>query len=329
VPEIPEVQGPLREKYPPGIKEYITHTTLFLLTFITTTLAGVQWLNKNPLELTNFTSGLTYSLLLLLVLATHEFGHYFAARHHGVQTTLPFFLPFPSFLGLFPFGTLGAVIRLRSAIPSRKVLFDIGSAGPIAGFVISLAIAIYGFLDLPPKEYLYTIHPEFAQMETIPEGGLAFGNTLLYFMFSKLLVPEGTFVPSMHEMYHYPFLCVGWFGMFVTAMNLIPTGQLDGGHITYAMFGKQYHRIAQMALVILVIMGLAGFLPAMGIDFHYGWTGWLFWAILLILFVKAFKMARPVLEDETPLDDRRMMVGWLCWLIFIGSFSITPFTLQL
>jgi len=263
------------------------------------------------------------------MLSSHEFGHYFAARHHGVSSTLPFFLPFPSFFGLFPFGTLGAVIRLRSAIPSRKVLFDIGAAGPIAGFIVSLVILIVGFYTLPPKEYLYTIHPEYAQMQQLPAGGLSFGATPLYWLLSRILVPEGAFLPAMNEMYHYPFLCVGWFGLFVTAMNLIPVGQLDGGHISYALFGNRYHTIAQVALTALVVMGLTGLLPLIGIDFQYGWPGWLFWALMLIVFIRGFRMQRPLIEDETPLDPVRTFLGWVCILIFVASFSLTPFTLEI
>jgi membrane-associated protease RseP (regulator of RpoE activity) len=258
------------------------------------------------------------------MLASHEFGHYIAARIHQVQSTLPFFIPFPSFLGVFPFGTLGAVIRLRSAIPSRKVIFDIGAAGPLAGFVVSVIILAVGFITLPSKTYLYTIHPEYAQMSSIPTEGLTFGRTLLFSAMSVLFAPPGAFVPPMNEIYHYPFLCVGWFGMFVTAMNLIPVGQLDGGHISYAMFGNVYHRIAQVSLVVLVIFGSLGFLPLFGIPFEHGWTGWLFWAIMLIAFMRALKLNRPPVEDDTPLDGTRLTIGWICVLVFFVSFSITP-----
>jgi membrane-associated protease RseP (regulator of RpoE activity) len=307
-------------------KMYATHTILFLLTFLTTTLAGVQWLLQDPFELTNFSKGLTFSFLILFMLGSHEFGHYFAARYHRVQTTLPFFIPFPSFLGLVPFGTLGAVIRIRSAIPSRKILFDIGSAGPIAGFVASLAILIFGIVTLPSREYLYLIHPEYVQLSAIPEGGLRFGDMALYSLMAQMFAPPDAFIPPMNEVYHYPFLCVGWFGLFVTSMNLIPIGQLDGGHIAYAMFGGRYHAIAQAALFVLVILGLSGFLPLAGIEFAYGWTGWLFWAFILVFVMRAMKLGRPPIADETPLDPVRKALGWACAVIFILSFSIAPFT---
>jgi len=314
-----------------SLRSILIHLLLFILAFITATFAGVQWLNLDPLELTNLGFGFTYALLLTTMLAAHEFGHYFAARTHGVSVTLPFFLPFPSlsvFALLNPFGTLGAVIRLRSAIPSRKVLFDIGAAGPISGFIVSLGILIYGFTTLPSIEYLYGIHPEYARLDTIPEGGWLFGKNLILVAVSSIFSPAGAFIPPMNEIYHYPFLCVGWFGMLVTAINLIPVGQLDGGHISYAMFGKGYHRIAQIALVALALFGLAGFLPGIGIDFEYGYTGWLFWAMVLMLFNRVMKLNRPILEDETPLDPTRMMLGWICVAIFICSFSLTPFSLS-
>jgi Zn-dependent protease len=309
-----------REAYS-SIRTYLVHALLFALTFCTTTVAGVQWLNKNPFELTNFWSGATYATLILVMLASHEFGHYFAAHYHGVKATLPFFIPFPSY-----FGTMGAVIRLRSAIPSRKVMFDVGSAGPIAGFIVSIAILVFGFVTLPPKEYLYSIHPEYAQFTSVPTGGLTFGSTLLFSFLSHAFSPSGAFVPPMNEIYHYPFLCVGWFGTFVTAMNLIPVGQLDGGHITYSMFGERHHLIARVSLVMLVIAGVAGFLPLVGIESSFGWTGWLFWALILILSLRVFKLNRPPIEDDTPLDATRLTVGWLCIGIFVSSFSITPFS---
>ncbi len=311
------------------LRQYAVHASLFVLTFITTTFAGVQWLNKDPQELTNFSSGVTYAVLILAMLASHEFGHYLAARHHRIDTTLPYFIPFPSFFGLVPFGTLGAVIRLRSAIPSRKVIFDIGAAGPIAGFIVSIAILAIGFLTLPPIDYLYAIHPEYAQMATIPLAGLTFGKTIFYSAIASLVAPAGAFVPPMNEIYHYPFLCVGWFGMLVTAMNLIPIAQLDGGHISYAMFGDRYHLIGQVSLVLLVLLGSAGFLPLLGIPYEYGWTGWLFWALVLIVFMRAFKLVRPPLADDAPLDARRMLIGWVCLVILLGAFSLNPFTIEL
>ncbi|MEW6510642.1 MAG: site-2 protease family protein [Bacteroidota bacterium] len=309
-------------------KRLLIHATLFILTFLTTTLAGVQWLNRDPYEIANFDSGLTYAIPLLAILLSHEFGHYIAARYHGVSATLPYFLPFPAFLfGIAPFGTLGAVIRIQSRIESRKSLFDIGSAGPVAGFVVSLIILIVGFRTLPNLEYLYTIHPEYRSMAGIPESGLTFGGNILLTLLSKSLAPSGSFVPPMNEIYHYPFLCVGWFGMLVTAMNLIPVGQLDGGHITYAMFGSMHHRISQISLLVLVVLGTLGFLPLIGINLVIGWSGWLFWALVLALLIRSRRFERPPLDDLSPLTPGRKLVGWLCVVIFVTTFIPVPITI--
>jgi membrane-associated protease RseP (regulator of RpoE activity) len=299
----------------------------FILTFLTTTLAGVQWLNRNPLELTYFSSGLPYSLGLLFVLLSHEMGHFVAARIHKVDTTYPFFIPLPAFLGISLFGTLGAVIKIRQKVPSKKALFDIGAAGPIAGFIASLIVLIIGFLGLPEKEYLYTIHPEYANLAQLPTGGLTFGNTLGYTLAARLFAPFGAFVPPMNEVYHYPFLCVGWFGMLVTALNMIPVGQLDGGHIAFCMFGRRYHVIAQVSLVIMTLLGLSSFLPMVGIDWNNGWAGWLFWALLLALMIRFGRVHHPSTEDETPIDQTRYIIGLCCWFIFVVSFSPNPISL--
>ena len=128
----------------------------------------------------------------------------------------------------------------------------------------------------------------------------------------------------MNEIYHYPFLCVGWFGLFVTALNLIPIGQLDGGHIIYALFGKSYNRIAQASLVVLVLLGTLGFLEEFGIPIHLGWEGWLFWAVILIVFLRSAKLRRPEPSDLSALDPKRKLVGWLCVVMFILCFSLTP-----
>ena len=309
------------------MRRTLIHGGLFVLTFLTTTLAGVQWLNKDFQELTNFTLGVPYSLLLLLMLASHEFGHYFAAKFHKVDATLPYFIPFPSVYGfLVPFGTLGAVIRVRSAIPSRKATFDIGASGPIAGFVVSCAILIIGFRTLPGVDYLYSIHPEYAQMASIPATGLTFGRSLIFTAIEKIFAPHGAFIPPMNEIYHYPFLCVGWFGLFVTALNLIPIGQLDGGHISFAMFGDRHNKIGQVALLLLILTGSIGCLPLVGLDLGFGWIGWLFWAVVLAVFLRRGMLARPPIDDMTALSVNRTIVGWMCTLIFIGSLSITPFT---
>ncbi|MEO8665826.1 MAG: site-2 protease family protein, partial [Ignavibacteria bacterium] len=188
---------------------------LFILTFFTTTIAGVFWANKDPYQLENFSYGLIYSILILLVISTHEFGHYFAARIHKVPVTLPFYIPFP-FIFLNPFGTMGAVIRMKARYYSRKALLDIGAAGPIAGWITSVIILIIGFINLPSINYLYDIHPEYSSTG-IPLSGFTFGYNILFLGLEKIFTSSpNVFMPPMNEVYHYPFLCVGWFGLLIT-----------------------------------------------------------------------------------------------------------------
>src|SRR5262249_53972272 len=152
------------------------------------------------------------------------------------DVTLPFFIPVPPFT-INPFGTMGAVIRIKSPWTSKRSLFDIGIAGPLAGLIVTIIILAVGMATLPGKEYLYTVHPDYRTMAKLPSDGFTLGSSL-FFSWVRHLAPHGAFVPPMNEIYHYPFLCVGWFGLFVTALNLIPVGQLDGGHILYALVGQ-------------------------------------------------------------------------------------------
>ena len=304
----------------PRKASYFLYLGLFLITLFTTTVAGVFWLNKDGLDLSNFGFGLPYSLSILAMLAAHEFGHYFAARYYRVQATLPFFIPIPPFL-FNPFGTMGAVIRIRSPIPSKKALFDIGIAGPIAGLIVTIILLGYGLASLPGKEYLYSIHPDYQTLEAIPENGLTFGHSILTWgLFS--LFAGSAFVPPMNEIYHYPFLCVGWFGLFVTALNLIPVGQLDGGHILYAISSRTQSFIARVFLVGLVLIGLSGFLPFFGAQIEPGTIGWLIWAAILFFIIK---IDHPPIAPETEIDPRRRILGWLIFLIFLISFPPIPF----
>jgi membrane-associated protease RseP (regulator of RpoE activity) len=301
-------------------RSYALHLLLFALTFVSTTLAGVQWLNKNPFELSYFHLGLPYSLSLLAILSAHEFGHYFAAKFHRVNTTLPFYIPFPPFL-LNPFGTMGAVIRIRDVIPTRRALFDIGIAGPLAGLVVTVIVLGYGFLTLPPAEYLLSIHPEYIQLGHVPETGLRLGQSLLFWVLTES-ASTGAFVPPMNEIYHYPYLCAGWFGLFITALNLIPVGQLDGGHIVFAMVGKLQGIIARSFFVLIIIIGFSGFLPMLGFDVQLGTLGWLLWAAILFFLIK---LDHPEIYDPTPLDSSRRWLGWITVGIFFLTFPPIPF----
>jgi membrane-associated protease RseP (regulator of RpoE activity) len=306
------------------LRSLATHGGLLLVTFITVTFAGVQWLNKDPFELAYFPLGLTYGILIIVFLATHEMGHYVAARIHRVDTTLPYFIPFPPFFGMMPFGTLGAVIRIRSEIRDRKTLFDVGAAGPISGFVVCLFILFWGMTHLPSIEYLYGIHPEYRNMTQLPTEGLTFGKPLLYRLMELFVPPSNAFLPPMNEVYHYPFLCVGWFGVFVTALNLLPVGQLDGGHIAYAISGSRSQRLSQIVLILLMLFGTAGILPFLGIQFQYGWAGWLLWSIILALLMRSKRFRHPPLEGIQDLGVSRTLLGWICAVIFLLSFTPVP-----
>ena len=329
------------------VLQWLLHLGLFLLTFFSTTIAGVLWLNKDPFELSNFHLGIPYSASILFILACHEFGHYFASRYHHVDATLPYFLPFPPIpvlLQLFlNFGTFGAVIRTKSIVPSKKAMFDIGVAGPIAGFFASLLVLSYGFLHLPSRSFILAIHPDynFALNASASAQGvsLAFGNTILFSGLQTLLThPSLQFVPPLSEIYHYPFLCAGWFGLFVTALNLIPMGQFDGGHLIYAMFGKYHQRIARTSFYALIALSapslsdvllrtLLGYVYKHDVGqiiplAQYSWAAWFIWAMIALYVVK---LSHPPVADETPLNGRRMTIGWFCIAIFFLSFSLNPF----
>ncbi|NUN09349.1 MAG: site-2 protease family protein [Ignavibacteriaceae bacterium] len=301
---------------------------LFLLTFATTTIAGKEWISgySPRTELTDLVQGLPFSLSILFVLACHEFGHYFASMFHKVKTSLPYFLPFFSFQGMIlNFGTLGALIRTREPIQTKKALFDIGIAGPIAGFIASLGVLIYGFLNVPDLDYLLRIHPDYFA----PDYGknslmLLFGDNLLFSSLRWLIVPPDMFFPPMSEIYHYPYLCVGWFGLFVTSMNLIPVGQLDGGHIVYSMFGDKIHKtVSSISLILLVALGIIGIIENyMALNTSIGWIGWLFWAAVLNFILKR---DHPPVYDSTELDLKRKIIGYIGILIFILSFTPVPF----
>lgn len=307
------------------------HIGLFALTFVTTLFAGADWVvGQNDMYefSTLIKKGLPYSLSILFFLSAHEFGHYFAAKYHNVNTTLPYYIPFPPMLGFLNFGTMGAVIRTKSVIHNNKAMFDIGIAGPLSGFIASLIILIYGFTHLPNINYLLTIHPDYFS----PEFGknslsLKFGDTLLFSLMKFIFTNPKDFVPPMSEIYHYPFLCVGWFGLFVTAMNLIPVGQLDGGHIVYAMFGEKKHEaIASITLIILVILGISSFLlEFIKSDIAFGWSGWLVWSMILYFFIK---IKHPPVENFEKLDLTRIILGYISLIILFLSFSPSPFIIS-
>jgi hypothetical protein len=177
---------------------------------------------------------------------------------------------------------------------------------------------------LPAFEYIYTIHPEY-KITGVPTSGFSFGNTLLFWGLGKIFASSpGVFLPPMNEVYHYPFLCVGWFGMLITALNLIPVGQLDGGHITYALLGSKHKYVAWSFFILVTVMGLVGLLPFIGVMVFadYGLANWLVWA-LMIFFV--IKIKHPPIYDAEPMDFKRKLWGVFALFMFISSFTPVPF----
>ena len=261
---------------------YAKKILLFVLTFITTTLAGSEWVtNRIPFyspdySWADFLTGMHYSIPFLFILTVHEFGHFFTAKYHKVEVTLPNYIPgWLGFLGTVSFGTFGALIRIVGPIRSRKQFFDIGIAGPIAGFVVALCVLFYGFTNLPEPEYIFEIHPEYEQYgldyadHVYDNGeemmGISLGNNLLFSWFEENIAdPER--LPNHREIIHYPYLFAGFLALFFTALNLIPIGQLDGGHVIYGLFGAKNHQIIAFTLyMIFTFVAGLGLITA-GID---------------------------------------------------------------
>jgi membrane-associated protease RseP (regulator of RpoE activity) len=249
-------------------KEYLIHIFLFILTLITTTLAGGEWVygksilasDENQLTWEYFLRSTSFSIPFIGALLVHELGHYFTARIHKVRCSLPLFIPvWLGFIGAPSIGTFGALIRLKGFINSRKKFFDIGIAGPLAGFMVGLGVLIYGFLTLPDPDYLLTIHPEYADpsLELTEDVGMVFelGDNLLFWGLENLLADPSK-MPNNSELIHYPFLFAGFLILFFTALNLLPIGQLDGGHVIFGLFPHHHKNISLVAFTIF--LGYAG-----------------------------------------------------------------------
>lgn len=322
-------------------KQIGIHSLLFLLTFATTTISGMVW--QNETDFMNVGKGLMYSFSVLFILSCHEFGHYFAARYHHIKATLPYYIPFIPMIEFLNFGTLGAVIKTKQPIRSKTALFDVGISGPIAGFVATLIVLAVGFMTLPGKGFLLAIHPDYSfenvhASSSDSAGVLTFGAPLLYSFFAKMFSSPDAFVPPMTEMYHYPFLLAGWFGLLITALNLLPVGQLDGGHILYAMLGEKHIAVARTVHRMLIVVGVVGMLPAVFelLDMgayniaisnyfpwfsHVFWSGWLFWAFLTGVVIK---IRHPAVDDESEISPKRNILGFGAAFIFIASITPAP-----
>ena len=355
--------------------------------------------------------GLYFSVPFLLIFTFHEFGHYFVARINKVKASLPYFIPLPPIPLMI--GTLGAVIRLKERVKSTKVNFDIGIAGPLAGFVIALITTFYGYTHLPEPDYVTNIHPYYKafgenfedfvytedtiliksqikefltdeELSELPDTMYLFPSQVPMFqvnksiiinLFEKYVVPEEDKykIPNAYEFAHYPFLFAGFLAFFFTALNLLPVGQLDGGHVIYGLFGAKWHgRIATTTFFILVLYGGLGifdftestesllmyvvfygvylFVILKGVPvskqnriliavsiltFHFlmaysfphiqGFRGWLLYGLLL---GRAIGIYHPPALSEVPLDQKRVILGWISLLILILCFSFEPLGLE-
>lgn len=325
-PDIESVQKP----------NYLLHIILLFATFITLSISGLYRLNligpDIPFDISMFFMGFPYSVSLLAILGCHEFGHYFAAVYHRIKTSLPYFLPAPPILLLFYVGTFGAVIRLHEAIKNRRQLVDIGAYGPIAGFVVAILVLFIGVATLPPIEYIYTIHANYRFLHEIPDTGayvngdaLFFGKNIIFHLLTTYILP---YKIPMSEIYHYPLLLAGWIGLFITALNLLPFGQLDGGHILYAVAGKKIHLIISWTIALVCLLaGIFGyihlFFPDSGIPKI--WAGWLVWGLVLLFIIKPW---HPPVTENGNLNKRRILLAWISLIIFVVCFTPIPFDLQ-
>lgn len=317
------------------------HALLLVLTFI-----SVAYTNLVFGFGINLAGALLFAVYLLLFLGIHEFGHYFASVYHRVRTTLPYFIPLPF---ISPIGTMGAVIRIKERVEDTIKIFDIGIAGPLAGFVVSLTLLIIGFATLPSPDFVFSFSGHEAlkefiyQFHTFPKHPLTenngqvlmLGNTLLY----SLLASFFKNVPPMWEMYHYPLLFAGWLGLFFTALNLTPIGQLDGGHIVYALLGHENHkRVARGFFGILTVLSGLGVIPMLVAEFtqygtKYAPLAWAAWAIILFFMLrKAYKnehnwiapvwgssliITALIIYFLIGMNENNGYTVWLVWALFV------------
>lgn len=292
---------PLRPKFQ---QRTWLHVSLLLLTIITTTVVGAShYLGfladfaqppRVPAQ-TLLLSGFWYSGTMLLILGAHELGHYFACRYYQVDASLPFFLPAPF---VFLTGTLGAFIRIREPIPSKKMLFDIGIAGPIAGFVFAVPALLVGL--------------SMSHVARLPDDftGLSLGEPLLFQAFSWLIWGS---VPDGWSLNLHPVAFAAWFGLLATALNLFPIGQLDGGHISYAVLGRR------STVVTIVMIGIA-----MGLTFFISWS-WAVWTVLLLVMMFTFGPRHPrTMDEQVPLDSARRWLALFALIMFVLCFTYNP-----
>ena len=258
---------------------WMPNLLLLLVTIVTTTLMGAvmeqgELLIKNPMlffqQPALILTGIPASLTIMSILGIHELGHYFMARRHGLETTLPYFIPVP-----FGFGTFGAIIRIRTPWQNRKALFDVGIAGPLAGLLVALPLFFLGLMTSPHQP-------------PIPEGTPLGSPLLLRWMENAVYAIRG--IPEDHEIYVNAMTFAAWFGLVVTGFNLLPVGQLDGGHVAYAVLGRWARILGIAVLGALVLLGI------------WAWSGWYMWAAFI--FMSGWQHPAP-LNALAPLGRKR------------------------
>jgi membrane-associated protease RseP (regulator of RpoE activity) len=291
------------------------HIVLFLLTLSTTFLAGF-------FQGGNITSGISFSVALLFILGSHEMGHYVYGKKYGVNISPPYFIPAPPLVS--PIGTFGAFIKIRSPISTKRALFDIGIAGPLGGVIAAIPVIIIG---IKLSRVVQTTSREFQE-------GISLGSPLIFSFLSEAVwgnIPEG------YDLILHPVAFAGWIGLFVTALNLIPAGQLDGGHIMYALFSRKWYQRTSICMIfILLILGVGTQQIIHLLQFLWkgipvssykdlllfdGWPGWLMWAAILSIMGTRHP---PTMYDEIPLDGRRKLFGVLALFVFVGCFTPVP-----
>ena len=289
--EIALVRLPAVRRAAGGWKGWPLNLALFIATLGTTLFAGAIMEGADPLgQPLTLLKGVPFSASLLLILGCHELGHYLTARAYGVQVSLPYFVPLP----LPPMGTMGAIIRMRSPIPSRKVLFDIGIAGPLLGLVVALPVLLWGLILSPVKPVAGVIMQE--------------GNSLAYLFLKWVL--KGP-IPAGSDVMLHPMALAGWLGLFVTALNLMPLSQLDGGHIAYAVLGGRFGKMVWLFVGVLVAL-----------FFVSRWEGWLVWVALTVALGLRHP---PPLDDLTPLDAPRRWLALLALSLLVLLLPPLPF----
>jgi membrane-associated protease RseP (regulator of RpoE activity) len=314
-----EIYAPSGEEFvvAPGAKaRYWLHLLLLLLTFFTTLVVGarLEWnflIGRPPftiddgifpvrwaLQGNHLLLGIPFSLTLMLILLAHEMGHYLYCVRYGVSATLPFFIPFPTLIG-----TLGAFIRIKSPLRSRAVLFDIGIAGPIAGFVVAVAVLIFS-LGLS-KVMPYGAAPADIQL----------GYPLIFYLVRKFLLLSGhahaLATAPFARVYLHPVAIAAWVGMFATSLNLLPGGQLDGGHIVFSVSPRAHKIISRITILVLIPLAV------------YFWTGWLLWAILL----RVSGMRHPSVPAWPEIQKGRRWLAVFALLMLVLTFSYIPISL--